>query len=160
MIAARAAMPERNSSGNVASDAASTPSARRPLHVNAIVTQWALSGRDRAEAAVATSSSIEETHARPAAGSWKLRKSYRPASAGVRSRRKCWMSFSSNMALLHLVEDVRKVALDLERLLDLRCSDVRILPIFEEARVLVLADEGDERRHVRLPVRRKTLELL
>ena len=43
-ICARAAMPCRNSSGNVASDASSTPSARRPFQVKATVTQ-----RDRVD---------------------------------------------------------------------------------------------------------------
>src|SRR5262249_45383593 len=91
------------------------------------------------------------------------------ACAGVRSIRKYWMSSSSNMGplrtrsrrpLLHVVEDIRKVALHRQRLLDLGRGDEWILPVFEEAGTLVRAEIGDERGDVGLPVSREPLELL
>src|SRR5262245_9133117 len=62
--------------------------------------------------------------------------------------------------LLQLIEHLGQGALDLQGLLDLVGGDIRILPVFDEARTLVVADELDERFRVRFPVRRKPLEVL
>ena len=61
---------------------------------------------------------------------------------------------------LHLIEHRRERALEGERLLDFRGADVRIFTVFEEAGALVFADERDEGLSVRLPIRRKSFELL
>ena len=50
--------------------------------------------------------------------------------------------------------------LELERLLDLVGAHIRVLAVFQEARALVLADELDERRSIRLPVLGEALEVL
>ena len=60
---------------------------------------------------------------------------------------------------LHLVEHVRKRRLELQCLLDLVGAHVGVLAVFKEARALMLADELDERRGVRLPVLRKALQI-
>ena len=75
-MSARAAMPSRNSSGKVASDSSGTPSARRPFHVNANVTQRSeLSIVACASAADCDLSSSSDSHARPPAGVSKDRNS-------------------------------------------------------------------------------------
>ena len=75
-IVARATMPCLNSSGNVASDASSTPSARSPCQVNATVTQRrSLSTVARASAAECTFSSIPDSHLRAPSASLKDRNS-------------------------------------------------------------------------------------
>src|SRR5690349_5716320 len=61
---------------------------------------------------------------------------------------------------LHLVERFRKRFLQLEGFLDLISRDIRILPVFKEARAVMFANKFDECRHVRLPVLRKSFEVL
>ena len=75
------------------------------------------------------------------------------------------MSSSSSMlhrpgGLLHLVEHRGERRLEPERLLDLVGAHVGILPVFEEARALVLPDEFDEGRGVRLPIFGEPFEVL
>src|SRR4051794_8155925 len=89
-------------------------------------------------------SSSAREHASPDAGGWD---SARGASGRL-------------AALLHLVEHLAEGVLDLQGLLDLVGRDVRILAILQEAGALVLPDELDERRGVRLPVHRKPFEVL
>ena len=67
----------------------STPSARSPLQVNAIVTQRASGDAVPTDWPVPTLSTRPASHARPAGALAKLRNSYRAASAGVRVSRKC-----------------------------------------------------------------------
>src|SRR3954470_16847427 len=61
---------------------------------------------------------------------------------------------------LHVVEHRREGLFQCQRLLDFSSRHVRILPILEEARALVFADERDEGLRVRLPINRKSFELL
>ena len=62
-------MPVRNSSGKVCSDSSGTPSARKPFHVNASVTQRSDSSIVAvASAADCVLSSSSESHARPPSG--------------------------------------------------------------------------------------------
>src|SRR6266446_3292486 len=164
-ISARATMPCLNSSGNVASEASSTPNARRPFQVNATVTQrFSCSTEARTSAADCAFSRIADSQARPPAALRNERNSYRPVSAGVRVSRMCWMSSFSSIARpavdsLHLVEHVREGRLELERFLDFVGTHVGILTVFQEAWTLMLANELDERKSIRLPVRRKALEV-
>src|SRR5437868_4243310 len=58
---------------------------------------------------------------------------------------------------LHLIEHVGERRLEPEGLLDLIRAHVGILPVFQEAGAMVLADEFDERRGVRLPILRETV---
>src|SRR4051794_24135365 len=51
---------------------------------------------------------------------------------------------------LHLVEHVRERGLQRQSLLDLLGADKRILAVFQETRALVLANELDESRRIRL----------
>src|SRR4051794_25812699 len=69
-------------------------------------------------------------------------------------------SMASLVVLLHLVKHVREGLLHFQGLLDLDRGDIRVLPIFEEARALVLAEKRNEGRDVRFPVYWKALELL
>src|SRR4051812_33931110 len=129
-------MPCLNSSGKVASEASSTPSARNPFQVKATVTQrLSVSTEVSTSAADFTFSETADSQARPPAASRNDRNSYRPVSAGVRVSRMCWMSSFSSIARpavgsLHLVEHVRKVRLDLERFLDFVGAHVGILTVF------------------------------
>src|ERR1700680_3900103 len=146
-------MPCRNSSGKVASEASSTPSARSPFEVNATVTQRLSCATDsRIAFAECTFSRIAASHARPPAGSLNDKNSYRPFSAGARVNRMCWMSSRSSMArqrgLLHLGE----LRLHAQRLLDFVGAYEWILAVFEETRTLVVAHELNECRRVGLPV--------
>src|SRR5262249_43174592 len=68
-----------------------------------------------------------------------------------------WQSYSRS---LHLVERFRECLLQPERFFDLIGCHVRILSVFQEARALVIANKLNERRHVRLPVRWKSFEVL
>src|SRR5579862_3627666 len=61
---------------------------------------------------------------------------------------------------LHLVQHRAERLLYVQRLFDLVGRDERILPVLHETRAMVLADELDERRHVRLPIFWKALEIL
>src|SRR5215213_671877 len=146
-------MPCLNSSGKVASEASSTPSARKPFQVKARVTHRLLDVTDDStSAADCTLSRRLVSQALPPATSRKETNSYCPVSAGVRVSRRCWMSLNSSMVLvprsLHLVEHVRECRLQLESLLDLVRGHIRILSVLQEARPLVLPDELDERRRV------------
>src|SRR3954466_1129261 len=72
----------------------------------------------------------------------------------------CWMSSNSSISgSLHLVEHVRECGLQRQRLLDLLGADKRILAVFQETRALVVANELDEGRRIRLPVFGKTLQV-
>src|SRR5204862_7771405 len=62
--------------------------------------------------------------------------------------------------LLHLVEHRREGVFERQRLLDFAGRDKRVFAVFEEAGTLVLADELDEGRRVRLPICRESFELL
>src|SRR5947209_17132292 len=109
-------------------------------------------------------SRIADSQARPPAALRNERNSYRPVSAGVRVSRMCWMSSFSSIARpavdsLHLVEHVREGRLELECFLDFVGTHVGILTVFQEAWALMLANKLDERRSIRLPVRRKALEV-
>src|SRR6476620_1066945 len=93
-------MPCLNSSGNVASDFSSMPSALRPFQVKATVTQRLSSlTESRTSAADCTVLRISFSHARPAEVLRNDRNSYRPVSAGVRVNRMCWMSSNSSILL-------------------------------------------------------------
>src|SRR6478736_8765133 len=165
-ISARATMPCLNSSGNVASEPSSTPSARRPFQVKATVTQrLSFSTEARTSATDCAFSRIAESQARPPAALRNERNSYRPVSAGVRVSRMCWMSSFSSIACLrwkslHLVEHVREGRLELQGLLDLVRTHERIFAIFKEARAMMVTDELDECRGVRFPIFRKTLQII
>ena len=92
-------MPCLNSSGKVASESSSTPSARRPFQVKATVTQrLSVSTEAMTSAADCAFSRIADSQARPPAALRNERNSYRPVSAGVRVSRMCWMSSFSSMA--------------------------------------------------------------
>src|SRR6478736_7113430 len=165
-ISARATMPCLNSSGNVASEPSSTPSARRPFQVKATVTQrLSCSTEAMTSATDCAFSRIAESQARPPAALRNERNSYRPVSAGVRVSRMCWMSSFSSIACLrwkslHLVEHVREGRLELQGLLDLVRTHERIFAIFKEARAMMVTDELDECRGVRFPIFRKALQIL
>src|SRR5687767_11903432 len=58
----------------------------------------------------------------------------------------------SSGRLLHQVEHAGERRLQLQRLLDLVGTHIRVFPVFKEARTVVLANELDERLRVRLPV--------
>src|SRR6185369_5028198 len=158
-------MPCLNSSGNVASEASSTPSARRPFQVNATVTQrFSFSTEVLTSAADCTFSRMPASQARPPAGFRNERNSYRPVRAGVRVSKMCWISSNSSMALgpeplLHLVEHVGEGGLDLEGLLDFVGAHIGIFPVFQKAWALVLAYELHKCRSIRLPVLGKPLEV-
>ena len=62
-------------------------------------------------------------------------------------------------ASLHLIEHIGERRLELESLLDFVGAHIRILAVFEEARALVFTNELDERWRIRLPIRRKVLEV-
>ena len=62
--------------------------------------------------------------------------------------------------LLHLIEHLGQGVLDPQGLLDFVGGDIRILPVFDKARALVVPDELDERFRVGLPVHRKPFEVL
>ena len=160
-ISARATMPCLNSSGNVASDASSTPSARRPFQVKATVTQRLLLFDGLRMVFARTDctlfKNVADSHARPPAASAKREKL---VAAGQRrgagqqdvldvvelkhsmaARGHCiWSSMFENDAF------------SLQRFLDLVGAHERIFAVFEETRALVLAHELDEGRRVRLPV--------
>ena len=98
-ISARATMPCLNSSGNVASESSSKPSARSPFQVKATLTQrLSISVEARTSAADCTFARIADSQARPPAALRNERNSYRPVSAGTRVSRMCWMSSNSSMA--------------------------------------------------------------
>src|SRR6476660_7338370 len=163
-ITARATMPCLNSSGNVASESSSKPSARRPFQVKATLTQrLSFSVEARTSAADCTFARIANSQARPPAALRNERNSYRPVSAGTRASRMCWMSSNSSIATagqsLHLVEHVREGRLELQGLLDLVRTHERIFAIFKEARAMMVTDELDECRGVRFPIVRKALQI-
>src|SRR3954452_24035426 len=159
-------MPCLNSSGNVASDASSTPRARSPSQVKATFThRLSLSTVLRTLEAERIFSRVPANHARAPAVSWKVRNWYRPVSAGVRVTMICWMSSSSSIITsaahsLHLVQHVRERRLQSQRLLDLFRAYVRVLTVLEEAGTLVFPDEVEERRRVGLPVHREAFQVL
>src|SRR5881394_1123625 len=62
--------------------------------------------------------------------------------------------------LLHLVQHLRELLLETQRLLDLVGSHIRILPVFQEAGPLMIPEELDERGGVGLPVLGESLEVL
>src|SRR5215471_11281097 len=162
---ARATMPSRKSSGKVASEPSSTPSARSPFHVNAIVTQrWSDWPAPAILAPVPTLSMRPDSHARPWAGSRNVTNPYRAARAGGRVSRKCWMSSSSSVTLstdrsLHLIEHGGERRLQLQSFLDLVGAHVGILTVLQEARTLVFPEELDDAVRVGLPVLRPALEV-
>src|SRR6185312_106391 len=83
--------------------------------------------------------------------------------AGARVSRMCWMSSISSIvpaALLHLVQHLRELLLETQRFLDLVGGHIRILPVFQKAGPLMIADELDERGRVGLPVLGESLEVL
>ena len=97
-MSARAGMPCLNSSGKVASDVSSTPSALRPFQVNASVTQrLSLSTEARTSAADCTVLRSSLSHALPPEALRNDINSYRPVSAGVRVSKMCWISSNSSM---------------------------------------------------------------
>src|SRR5947209_10512265 len=153
---ARAAMPCRNSSGKVASEASGTPRARSPFQVKATVThRESVEPPDPTTRPVPTLSMIPDSQARPPAGCRKVRNPYRAARARGRASRKCWISSSSSTAFppdrsLHLVEHAGESRLQPEGLLDLVGAHVGVLAVLQEARTVVFADELDERRRVGL----------
>src|SRR3954469_25337665 len=159
-------MPCLNSSGNVASDASSTPRARSPSQVKATFTQrLSPSTVLRTLEAERIFSRIPASQALAPAVSWKVRNSYRPVSAGVRVTMMCWISSSSSIITsaahsLHLVQHVRERRLQPQRLLDLFRAHVGVLAVLEEAGTLVLADEREESRRVGLPVQGEALQVL
>src|SRR3954470_14045478 len=72
----------------------------------------------------------------------------------------CWISSNSSiLGSLHLVKHVGECGLQRQRLLDLVGADKRILAVFKETWTLVLANELDESRWIRLPVFGKALEV-
>src|SRR5205809_1776216 len=157
-------MPCLNSSGNVASEDSSTPSARSPFQVKAAVTQrLSFSTEAWTSAADCTFSRIAESQAHPPTGLRNERNSYRPVSAGVRVSKMCWISSNSSivrpLASLHLVQHVRERRLQFQRLLDFVGAHVGILAVFQEARALMFPDELDERRGVRFPVLGEAIQI-
>src|SRR5688572_6098852 len=157
-------MPCLNSSGKLASDASSSPSARNPFQVKASVTHRLLEASDACtSAADRTLSTTPFSHARPDAGLRNDRKTYSPVSAGVRVSSMCWMSSNSSMSattLLHLIEHGRERVLEPQRLFDLVRAHIRVLGVLQKARPLVIAHELDERGRVRLPVHGKPFQVL
>src|SRR4029453_218376 len=69
-------------------------------------------------------------------------------------------SLRPSRPLLHLFEHLRERRLHRQGLLDLIAREVRVLRVLQEAVALVVTNELDERLRVRLPVLRKTLEVL
>src|SRR5215813_793645 len=69
-------------------------------------------------------------------------------------------TFGSPQALLHLVEHVGEGSLELERLPDFLATHVGMRTEFEEARVVVVAEELDGSRGIRPPVGGPALEVL
>src|SRR5205823_13588039 len=142
-------MPCLNSSGKVARETSSTPSARRPFQVKATVTQrLSCSTEALISAAECTFSRTPDSQVRPPAALRNERNSYRPVSAGTRASTMCWMSSYSSMTVapsgsLHLVERSRERLLELERFLDFFATHVRVFTVFEEAWALVLAEKLD-----------------
>src|SRR5262245_46452695 len=63
------------------------------------------------------------------------------------------------LLLLQLVEHLRQGVFDSQRLLNFIGGDIRILPVLDEARALVVADELDERFRVCFPIRGKPFEV-
>src|SRR3954452_5360157 len=61
--------------------------------------------------------------------------------------------------LLHLVERFRKGPFQLQGFLDFIAAHVRIFPILEKARTLMLVKELGDRGYVCLPVLRKSFEV-
>src|SRR5712671_5922317 len=61
--------------------------------------------------------------------------------------------------LLREVKHRRQRSPYLQRFLDFIGTDIRIFAILQKARALVLVHELDERRYIRLPVRRKSFEI-
>ena len=147
-------MPCLNSSGNVASEASSKPSARRPFQVKATVTQrLSISVEARTSAADCTFARIADSQARPPAALRNERNSYRPVSAGTRVSRMCWMSSNSSMArpmAIHCIWSsmFENAALSLQGLLDFVATHVGMLAVFEKAWTLVVAEELDEGRRI------------
>src|SRR5690349_4007767 len=164
-ISARGTVPCLNSSGNVASESSSKPSARSPFQVKATLTQrLSISVEARTSAADCTFGRSADSQSRPPAALRNERNSYRPVSAGTRASRMCWMSSNSSMArpmakLLHLVEHVREGCLELQGLLDLVRTHEGIFAIFKEARAMMVTDELDECLGVRFPIVRKALQI-
>ena len=135
----------------MASDSSGTPSARRPFHVNASVTQ-------RSELSIVACASAADCdpveqfgQPRPAAGGVVERQELVAAGhrrgAGqqdvlnvveLKHQRTAWRGS------LHLVEHVGERRFQPQRLLDLVGRDVRVLAVLQEAGVLMLADELDE----------------
>ena len=142
----------------------STPSARRPFQVNATVTHRASSASDASAAAAEWIFSRSADSQRPPAG--PLPKRHELVASGERGdtrqqnvldvvefeRVGSHHCISSSMA--------REARLQPKRLLDFVGGHVRVLAVLQEAGALVLADELDERRRVRLPVLREAIELL
>src|SRR5687768_14753635 len=62
--------------------------------------------------------------------------------------------------LLHLVQHVGEGGFESQRLLDLVRRHIGVFAIFEEARALMVPDELDERRRIRLPILWEALEVL
>src|SRR6478672_947782 len=164
-ISARATMPCLNSSGNVASESSSKPSARRPFQVKATLTQrLSISVEARTSAADCTFGSSADSQARPPAALRNERNSYRPVSAGTRVSRMDWMSSNSSMVRpiaksLHLVEHGREGCLEFQGFLDLVGTHEGVFAIFKEARALMLSDKVDECRSVCLPILWKSLQI-
>src|SRR5262245_50019597 len=157
-------MPCLNSSGKLARDVSSSPSARNPFHVKATVTHRALAATDECtSAADCTLSRRPVSHARPDSASRNETKMYSPLSAGVRVSRMCWMSSNSSMstmALLHLVEHDLERILESQRLLDLLGAHIRVLGVLKKTRTLVLPNELNECWSVRLPIFWEAFEVL
>jgi hypothetical protein len=61
--------------------------------------------------------------------------------------------------LLQLVEHIGQGVFDSQRLLNFVGGDIRILPVLDEARALMIADELDERFRVCFPIRGKPFEV-
>ena len=96
---ARATMPCRNSSGNVAREESLTPRAPRPAQVNATDTQRRSFSTERLPRE-RRQLYQEGPQARPAPAQDRgtIRNSYRPVIAGTRVRVICWISSNSIMS--------------------------------------------------------------
>ena len=60
---------------------------------------------------------------------------------------------------LHLVEHFRKSLFEPQRLLDFLGCDIRIFPVLQKTRTLMITNELDERRQIGLPVCWKSLQV-
>src|SRR4029453_15131457 len=174
----RAGTPGRRSPSPLRRDAGTSPTPRRTARATRRSPAGTSTGptievpRRRATTPAGPRSSSRTGCRAPSDPGWPRRDSstrrrrslsYGRASTSAASGPGCtsarW-SLRPSRHLLHLLEHLRERRLHRQGLLDLVAREVRVLRVLQEAVALVVANELDERLRVRLPVVRKTLEVL